>query len=117
MQFEFSGEREIYIEIAEKYKRYIEEGILSEGEKLPSVRRAAIDMGVNPNTVQRAYSLLETDGYVKSYPKKGAYVFFRKEEVTERNCPDFRSEIRRMFDSGILKAELLAQIEEVFGNE
>ena len=47
MQAKFSGKREIYIEAAEKYEEYIKLGILSPGEKLPSVRAAAQKMGIN----------------------------------------------------------------------
>ncbi len=117
MQFEFSGERELYIEIAEKYKRYIESGILADGEKLPSVRQAALDMGVNPNTVQRAYSLLESEGYLRSFAKKGAYVLGWAKEAAARETPDVRALIREIKKSGICRADLQSQIEEVFGDE
>ena len=41
-----SGKQDVYIEIAERYKEYIDKGILSGGEKLPSVREAACSLGV-----------------------------------------------------------------------
>lgn len=124
MRFEFSGTRELYLEIAEKYKSYIENGVMREGEKLPSVRQAALELGVNPNTVARAYSILENEGYIKSIPKKGVYVngSFRKNsesantEQEETNTPDLREEIKKLLDSGISKEELLSQIEEVFSS-
>ena len=70
----FSGKQDVYIEIAERYKEYIDKGILSGGEKLPSVREAACTLGVNPNTVAKAYARLEEEGYIVTLPKKGAYV-------------------------------------------
>ncbi len=115
MQFEFSGEREIYVEIAERYKNYISSGILTEGEKLPSVRQAALRFGVNPNTVQRAYVLLEGEGYIKSFPKKGAYVQVRGSDI--KRIPDFRDALRSMKESGISREELILQISEVFDND
>ena len=109
----FSGPREIYIEIAEKYKEYIKTGILCVGDKLPSVRQAALEFGVNPNTVARSYSLLEEWGYIKSIPKKGVYVdSVNGEEKVE--CYDFRADIRKMRACGISKEELIKQIEEVY---
>ena len=124
MRFEFSGTRELYLEIAEKYKSYIENGVMREGEKLPSVRQAALELGVNPNTVARAYSILENEGYIKSIPKKGVYVNGSSRqnsesantEQEETNTPDLREEIKKLLDSGISKEELLSQIEEVFAS-
>ena len=74
MKPDFSGKREIYLEVAEKYESYIRIGILSPGEKLPSVRAAAQEMGINPNTMARAYSYLEERGLIYTLPKKGVYV-------------------------------------------
>ena len=55
----------------------IELGAVAVGERLPSVRGFALERGVNPNTVERAYVELERQGYVKILPKKGAYVVER----------------------------------------
>ena len=49
-------------DIAYQYKSYIELGVLLAGEKLPSVRELAITLGINPNTVEKAYTLLEQEG-------------------------------------------------------
>ncbi len=49
-------------------------GVLKAGDKLPSVRALAIDLGINPNTVQRAYNILETDGVICSVAGKGSFV-------------------------------------------
>ena len=70
MSWAFSGRQDVYIEIADKYGRYITDGIYKNGDRLPSVRTAAGEMGVNPNTVARAYALLEERGFIRSLPKK-----------------------------------------------
>lgn len=70
----FSGKRDVYLEVAERYERYIRLGVLRDGDKLPSVRTAAGELGVNPNTVQRAYAHLEEQGLICTMPKKGAFV-------------------------------------------
>ena len=114
MRIEFSGTREIYVEIAEKYKEYIKNRIISVGDKLPSVRNAALEFGVNPNTVARAYSLLEEQGIIKTLPKKGVYVERIPEDTSDdSNIPDCREQIRKLLTSGISKDELIKQIEEV----
>ena len=49
-------------------------GVLKAGDKLPSVRVMAIDLGINPNTVQRAYNILEADGVIYSVAGKGSFI-------------------------------------------
>lgn len=48
-------------------------GALEPGEKLPSIRAMAVDLAINPNTIQRAYAELETEGFIYSVPGKGSY--------------------------------------------
>ena len=114
MQLNFSGKQDVYLEIAEKYKEYIKLGVIKNGEKLPSVREAASELSVNPNTVARAYAKLEEDGYIKALPKKGAYVTYGEEPQAETE-PDKSAVIYALRDMGISKRTLLSWIEEVYG--
>ena len=107
----FSGKQDVYIEIAEKYKEYIRLGILKDGDKLPSVREAATDLSVKPNTVARAYAKLEEEGYVKALPKKGAFVTYGG----QRQDSEKKRIIRELRDMGVDKATLYKWIEEVYG--
>ena len=108
----FSGKQDVYLEITAQYKQYIELGIIKHGEKLPSVREAAGDLGVNPNTVARAYAQLEADGYVRSLPKKGAFVIYKDESAA--NEPDKKEIIYALKDMGVSKKTLIQWIEEVY---
>jgi GntR family transcriptional regulator len=49
-------------------------GVLKEDDKLPSVRSLATELGINPNTVQKAYSILENDGVIYSVSGKGSFI-------------------------------------------
>ena len=109
----FSGKQDVYIEIAEKYKEYIKLGVIKSGEKLPSVRQAAGEMGVNPNTVARAYSMLEAEGYIRALPKKGVFVIWEKNAGSD--APDKKNVIFALRDMGISKEVLLEWVEEVYG--
>lgn len=60
-----------YIQIKEYYQHLIESGALLEGDYLPSVREVSLLIGVNPNTVQRAFSLLIEEGYLTPINGKG----------------------------------------------
>lgn len=60
-----------YIQIKEYYQHLIQSGALKEGDYLPSVREVSLLIGVNPNTVQRAFSLLIDEGYLTPISGKG----------------------------------------------
>ncbi len=113
MQTNFSGKQDVYLEIAERYKEYIKLGIIKNGEKLPSVRVLAGELSVNPNTVARAYSQLEEDGFIRALPKKGAFVIWNSEN--EENEPDKKNIIYALRDMGVSRSSLLKWIEEVYG--
>lgn len=70
----------IYVQICQKIKSDIENGIISPGERLPSKRTFAVQIGISVITIENAYSQLLAEGYVKSIPKKGYFV-----EKIERN--------------------------------
>ena len=69
-----SSKRDVYLEIAERYEKYITLGVIKPGERLPSVRDMAMEAGVNPNTMQRALAELERDGLVYSQRTAGRFV-------------------------------------------
>ncbi len=113
MAFRFSGKQDVYIEIAEKYKEYIISGIYKYGDKLPSVRQVGLELGVNPNTVARSYSLLEEWGFINAISKKGAFVIYNEAST---NCPLFKA-IYELKSSGISYEELLDIAKEVYKND
>lgn len=66
--------RPIYEQVVEKLSQLIVCGVLEPDSKLPSVRSLAIDLSVNPNTIQRAYAQLEQDGYLYTITGRGNFV-------------------------------------------
>lgn len=114
----FPTKRDVYLEIADRYEKYIMLGVLKPGDKLPSVRVAASELRVNPNTVQRAYTLLEEKGLIRSMPKKGAFVIFG--QARDKASEDFdalRTLLRSLKDEGASKKQILSVIEEVYEND
>lgn len=112
------GKRDVYLEIAERYERYITLGVLKPGEKLPSVRTAASELRVNPNTVQRAYSFLEEKGLIRSVPKKGAFVTLSSESSDEPKVYEaLLAEVLHLKEQGIAKDKIIALVEEVYQND
>ena len=112
------SKRDVYLEIAERYEKYITLGIIKLGEKLPSVREAASELRVNPNTVQRAYSLLEEKGLIRSMPKKGAFVIAGEDDKKDDGIFDVLvAELLSLKERGETKERLISIIEEVYRND
>lgn len=112
----FTGKREVFLEIADRYANYIQLGVLKDGDRLPSVRTAAGELGVNPNTVQRAYSYLEEQGLICTVPKKGVFVTTAPQVQDSQNDTAVEA-VTMLKKCGVGKAELLRAIEEVYGND
>lgn len=135
-EWKFSGKQDVYLEVASYYEAHILRGVLREGDKLPSVRQAALELGVNPNTVAKAYAHLESAGYICALPKKGAYVTYVPEKKTEAVAAEptgspkkgtlintdaasllCKNTVIALKESGIAKDTLLMLIEEVYDND
>lgn len=66
---DYQDRRPIYEQLVERLEMMILRGVLNADEQLPSVRKLAAELSINPNTIQKAYSILEMQGYI--YPVKG----------------------------------------------
>jgi GntR family transcriptional regulator len=90
----------LYRQIIESVKFAIARGDLEPGDQLPTVRRLAVDLKVNPNTVIRAYREMEIEGVLDTQQGSGTFVTDRRPEVDSL-------ERRRMLDQ--ILTELLAR--------
>jgi len=64
----------IYLQIVHSIKHQVATGRLKPGEQLPTVRELATDLRINPNTVARAYDLLDSDNVITTQQGRGTYV-------------------------------------------
>ena len=74
VHLDYRDTRPIYLQIMDGFREQIATGLLEPGEKLPSVRELAAALAINPNTIQRAYKLLELEGWIATVPGKGCFV-------------------------------------------
>ena len=74
LNLNYRDPRPIYEQIRTELQKLILSGIMSPGEKLPSVRDLAAQLAINPNTIQRAYRELEAEDYILSIAGKGSFV-------------------------------------------
>ena len=104
---DYQDKRPIYEQIADKMALLILRGILPPGEKLPSVRSLAVDLSINPNTIQRADTLLEYKGYVYPVRGKGSFV---------ADCSEIRKlkedRVEKEFASGLMKLKTIGYSKE-----
>ena len=71
---DYRDKRPIYEQIVDKLERLIVGGGLDANYKMPSVRSLAMELSVNPNTIQRAYAQLEQEGYIYTVSGRGSFV-------------------------------------------
>ena len=107
--------RPIYTQIADGFREQIVAGVLRSGEKLPSVRELAVQLSINPNTIQRSYRQLEAEGWIATVPGKGCFVCGLREYSAEE-----RQELLAAFDkataallrSGTTRVDLIARLQK-----
>lgn len=117
----FSNERPIYLQIVDRIKVKIITREYAPGDKLPSVREMASLMQVNPNTMQRAFSILESEGIVCSHRTSGRYVDLDEEKILQLRKDLAREQItvflRSMEQMGFTMEEILEEIEKLGGEK
>ena len=74
IKLDYKDSRSLHEQIEDGIKTLIINKVLAENEQLPSVRELSLNLTVNPNTVQKAYKQLETDGFIYSVKGKGNFV-------------------------------------------
>lgn len=105
----------IYLQIAQGIRAAVAAGVYRPGEALPSLRALALDVQVNPNTVQRAYDALEREGLV--YSRRGMGLFVAKRGTASAQTRA-QSGVRRAFDEAIRAGQAAGmtaeQLREIF---
>ena len=73
IQLNYRDSKPIYEQIKDGLRRLVITGSIAKDEKLPSVRELASELAITPNTIQRAYRELETEGYIYTVAGKGSF--------------------------------------------
>lgn len=108
----FGGKRNVFENIVEEIKSLIQVGVLKGGDKLPSVRAYAVERKINPNTVAKAYAVLEEQGLIRVQPKKGAYVLGTQEKKDE--LAELKAQIAMWRSAGIREEEIVEALKAVY---
>ena len=112
---DYQDRRPIYEQIADKLQVLINKGILEENAQMPSVRKMAMDLSINPNTIQRAYALLESKGYIYTIKGRGNFVSPKEnfiDEEKEQFFRDLKVQLQQGVDMNIPLAQILEHVEK-----
>ena len=104
MAWSFAPGRAVYIQVAERIRRWVITGQYGCGEQIPSVRQIALDAAVNPNTVQHAFTELENEGIIVSRGTLGRFVTEDIEIIKQAR----ETEARRLVSEFALSATSLS---------
>lgn len=115
VHLDYRDSRPIYAQIVDGYREQIQAGVLQPGEKLPSVRELAVQLSINPNTIQRSYRQLEALGWIATVPGKGCFVCGLAEYAIEEQKELLAAFDRAAMDlirSGVSRETLIARLQE-----
>ncbi len=113
----FQSRVPVYQQIYDNVIRLVSMGIICPNEKLPAVRRLATDLGVNPNTVAKAYQMLESNGYIYTVTGKGSFVS-EKLQMADAERMEMKSMILEDFKKaqglGLSEEEIIILLNQVY---
>jgi len=108
----------VYEQLVEQIEQLVLIGLLEPEEQLPSVRQLSIELSINPNTIQKAYSELDRRGLLFSVPGKGCFVSKNLENVLSARrdirLKDLRELVIALKVLGLSKEELLKLVGEAY---
>lgn len=116
IQLNYRDSKPIYEQIKEGFRKLIISNSLSANEKLPSVRELASGLAINPNTIQRAYRDLESEGYVYSIAGKGTFVAENQDRYDVRQqelLEEFDEIVEELYFLSVKKEELIERIDSL----
>ncbi len=114
---DYRDKRPIYEQVVEKLEHLIVCGALEANTKMPSVRSLALDLSVNPNTIQRAYAQLEQDGYLYTVVGRGNYVTSEQEWKSgrlEQTMQELSAVLAKAHEVGISRADIMTVLSDIY---
>ena len=115
------GSVPIYEQIIDGIEKDILLGALQEGDAIPSVRELSVTLGINPNTIQKAYLELERRGVTQPSPGRGSFVRAGAREAIQREA---RRKLEALYEcsrelrlAGVELDELIKTVKRAYGSE
>ena len=114
INLDYQSRTPIYEQIINEIEKYVSLGILKPKEQILSIREMASNLGINPNTVKKAYSELENRGVIQTFSTKGTFISENVDIVKNNNISSKIAEIKVIMTEleklGITKDEILDKL-------
>lgn len=117
---DYKDARPIYEQVVDKFQKLILTGALEPNTRMPSVRSLAVELSINPNTIQRAYSELEREGFIYTVKGRGNFVAYDESLLRYRKDDIYRKLeeiVREAGEIGISRQELSSYLGNVTSRE
>jgi lexA DNA binding domain len=115
---DYTEKKALYEQVKDKMKDMILNDILKENDQLPSVRELSMQLTLNPNTIQKAYKDLETEGYIYSVKGKGNFVArvstINRNEKCTALYRQMKELVRELIFIGETREQITSQMEAFF---
>ena len=115
LHLDYRDARPIYVQIMDGLRQQITSGVLRQGDRLPSVRELAVELSINPNTIQRSYRQLEMEGWICTVAGKGCFACEKPSQAREEEdqlMEQFTQTARQLLALGHTRQELAARLEQ-----
>ena len=114
INIDYTNRIPIYEQIVNEIERYVTLGVLKPNQRIESVRELASNLGINPNTVKKAYDELERKGVIKTISTKGTFIADDINSITELKINEkldiIKSEILELQKLGISKKDIIDKL-------
>ena len=116
INLDYQSRMPIYEHIVQEIERYVALEILKPEEQIPSIRELASTLGINPNTVKKAYTILESKGVIVTLSTKGTFITLKTDEILKSSINEkiekIRKDIQEIEKYGISKEDIIKRISE-----
>ncbi|WHY92318.1 GntR family transcriptional regulator [Neobacillus cucumis] len=116
-ELDIRSRKPIYEQLVDKVKELIMNEVVKPDEQLPSVRALATELSINPNTIQKAYRELETQGFIYSIKGKGSFVSPNNQMKDNEKIAGVKKELEKLIIEalylGIQAREIIELIEDL----
>ena len=114
INIDYTKRTPIYEQIVQEIERLVSLDVLKSGEQIPSIRDLACTLAINPNTVKKAYDLLENKKVIVSKSTKGCFIsddtLNAKKEKINHLISEINNKIKELESYGLTKEEILTKI-------
>ena len=114
INLDYTSRTPIYEQIVSEIEKYVSLGILKEKEQIMSIRELASHLGINPNTVKKAYTILETKNIITSISTKGTFIKENASLIKEQTINNYLNDINTIIDKllklGLSKEDIINKL-------